>query len=1238
MSGAGGRKRKRAGAWLSKGAYRTLDGAILRGRAAVEAAERDEFYSSLSAAERLELAEKAAIDKALAEGTTASSIWTSLENYSVPTTAVAAYATAGVKCLYPWQRDCLLHFYGAALKGHSLVFTAPTSGGKTLIAEILALRKLRQAGAVRRVIFVVPLVSLVTDKVRWLERVWVGLNLSVRGFYQNKGGATLEGVDVAVCTIERANGLINRLLAEGRASELSLLVIDELHMMADVRRGYLLEAMVMKVRLACGGLLPPAAGDRGAGSAWSPAHETSVLHNASGRSGGRPAALPPPPPVQIVGMSATLPNLQDVSSWLGGYLFTASERPLPLREYVLADGVQYKAGAFAAESLKAAASGASVVAPVLEPVRAFVSSRSSALPASSPASAQSSSSAPAADAVYLPQECTDIKFIMLPPAPQRGKGFPPILPPPDALSLVSSLCAEAVARAHSVLVFCATRSAAQLTAKRIAQSLGRFSAAAGSPDAGSARQPSFPGLVQQIASRTSNSQQLLGKLALTPFKLDAVLAETVPQSVAYHHAGLTAEERDVVEEGFRDGTLLVLVTTPTLAAGVNLPAQRVVFHGTETYDGAGITLQDPRGRPGRSRYLHPTLYRQMAGRAGRSGLMTAEAGEVFVVVTDSSGPLMPAKVPAAGSASASASAGSASGGGASAPLPRVKAAVLQLEGRQHVVAETGPVGRHMPDSRERLTKLVRGLYPTKPKNNAAASAVISSTGTPSTSSSSAVAEAARSGEEPFSLEACGSALELAACTMVAPLRRLVSSFASLSDIVESARQLAGAADATNRACAVAGVGVEGLKEAEKALVGENSAAAIAAPIVTPVAGGAMTQTASAPSSASMPPVGSIKPPQELPSPQDRVGFRRLLLELILCKLIPSVDDAVLAALASSTLVAQQARSQLAAEFGEPAASALASQAVLLHLQEAVQWLLRHDFIRRVRPAAGASTAAATAAAPRVVGPTQLGSACFYSALSPEEAIFAHAELDRARTGGLCLEDDMHCLALLTPCYLGEGGGSRQWEPPGDWWGSAVTWPASKLLGFTPSLLRRADPRTQRLYAASVLEKLLREEDLDSVVRDARDGSGSDGLARGTLQTFQNAAATYAGQVVTFAAELHWGDLASVLSVVARQLDFGVRPELLPLMAIPDITPQRARRLFSHGLKSPAEMLSAGVEAVASCLAAMEQFQHVKASTELRRAVVMAPPGGSTKTSMDRARGQAHELLRAADAFLNGKDA
>lgn len=73
--------------------------------------------------------------------------------------------------------------------------------------------------------------------------------------------------------------------------------------------------------------------------------------------------------------------------------------------------------------------------------------------------------------------------------------------------------------------------------------------------------------------------------------------------VAYHHAGLTLQERGAVESGYRRGLLLVLCATSTLAAGINLPARRVILR----------SLKQGIGPVAKAQYL------QMVGRAGRAG-------------------------------------------------------------------------------------------------------------------------------------------------------------------------------------------------------------------------------------------------------------------------------------------------------------------------------------------------------------------------------------------------------------------------------------------------------------------------------------------------------------------------------------------------------------------------------------------------------------------------------------------
>ncbi len=96
------------------------------------------------------------------------------------------------------------------------------------------------------------------------------------------------------------------------------------------------------------------------------------------------------------------------------------------------------------------------------------------------------------------------------------------------------------------------------------------------------------------------------------------LAECVERGVAFHHAGLLSSQRKVVEDAFRSGLIKVIVSTPTLAAGVNLPARRVVIKSYHRFSGYASTP------------IKVMEYKQMVGRAGRPGM--DDRGEAVVVV------------------------------------------------------------------------------------------------------------------------------------------------------------------------------------------------------------------------------------------------------------------------------------------------------------------------------------------------------------------------------------------------------------------------------------------------------------------------------------------------------------------------------------------------------------------------------------------------------------------------------
>ena len=83
------------------------------------------------------------------------------------------------------------------------------------------------------------------------------------------------------------------------------------------------------------------------------------------------------------------------------------------------------------------------------------------------------------------------------------------------------------------------------------------------------------------------------------------LAESCEHGVAFHHAGLFNEQKEIIEDEFRNGNILMITATPSLMYGVNLPSKTVIIR-----DHTRWTSQGPQPIP-------VFDYEQMSGRAGR---------------------------------------------------------------------------------------------------------------------------------------------------------------------------------------------------------------------------------------------------------------------------------------------------------------------------------------------------------------------------------------------------------------------------------------------------------------------------------------------------------------------------------------------------------------------------------------------------------------------------------------------
>ncbi len=163
------------------------------------------------------------------------------------------------------------------------------------------------------------------------------------------------------------------------------------------------------------------------------------------------------------------------------------------------------------------------------------------------------------------------------------------------------LVKEALGKGGQVLTFVNTRKAAE----SLAVELGSVVKEAGA-------------VSEELAGI---SRRLLGDQD-EPTSLGNKLGRSIKAGCAFHHAGLTNPQRRTVETNFKKGLLKCIVATPTLAAGINLPARTVLIRDVKRYDSnVGYTV------------IPVFEIKQMCGRAGRPRFDTY--GEAILLAKDS---------------------------------------------------------------------------------------------------------------------------------------------------------------------------------------------------------------------------------------------------------------------------------------------------------------------------------------------------------------------------------------------------------------------------------------------------------------------------------------------------------------------------------------------------------------------------------------------------------------------------
>ena len=387
-----------------------------------------------------------------------------IEKLDLPDSAIEFLKSQGFEKLYPPQTESVK---SGLLDGKSILVSAPTASGKTLIATLAILGYLSKNKG--KVIYLSPLRALAAEKFlefKKLEKIALGKKIKVSistGDFENIE-KNLEKSNVLILTNEKMDSIIRH--GAEWVEEIGLVITDEVHLIGDESRGPTLEMILTQLKL-----------------------------------------LDTKP--QIVGLSATITNSEEIADWLACKLVKNDWRPVPLSEGVCDAGEV-----------------------TMSDGKTFEVERSI-----------------------------------------RGT---PI-----------DLGVQSVMQGGQSLVFAETRTRSKSLATKAADAIFQILEK------------------KELTDLEKTSKKILSENEHT--ELVKTLALLVRKGVAFHHAGLNQKCREIIETEFRKGTIKLLSSTPTLAAGVNLPARRVVISNVNRYN----------AKVGANRPISILEYKQLCGRAGR---------------------------------------------------------------------------------------------------------------------------------------------------------------------------------------------------------------------------------------------------------------------------------------------------------------------------------------------------------------------------------------------------------------------------------------------------------------------------------------------------------------------------------------------------------------------------------------------------------------------------------------------
>ena len=399
-----------------------------------------------------------------------------ISELKLPKSAIEFLKNQGYAELFPPQEDSI---NAGLFDGKNILVSAPTASGKTLIAMLAMINYLKSNSG--KIVYLSPLRALASEKFsefKKLETINFGRKIKVQISTGDLDSVrdNLEKSDILILTNEKMDSIIRHGLEW--VDDIGLVIADEIHLIGDEDRGPTLEIILTKFKL----------------------------------QENKP---------QIVGLSATVNNSDELSEWLESELVENTWRPVPLFEGVYDDG-----------------------SVTLNNGKQF-----------------------------------EIE------ASIRGK-------PVD-------LGVESVKDGGQSLLFAETRKRSSSLATKAADVISK-----------SLKKSELKKLDEISSKILANNEHT---------ELIQTLAALIKKGVAFHHAGLNPYCRQAVESEFRSGRIKLLAATPTLAAGVNLPARRVVISNISRYN----------ARIGANKPISVLEYKQLCGRAGRPQF--DEYGEAIIV-------------------------------------------------------------------------------------------------------------------------------------------------------------------------------------------------------------------------------------------------------------------------------------------------------------------------------------------------------------------------------------------------------------------------------------------------------------------------------------------------------------------------------------------------------------------------------------------------------------------------------